>query len=253
MNSLPDAFPLTEKTARAVVMPGLVTSTNDFVREHLGTLEPFTLVITDQQSKGRGRLGREWIIRQGQGIAASLLMSLPHPVSSWLPLVAGASLVEAARDEGFMSCSVKWPNDVLLDDRKLAGVLCETLPLDMAVVGVGLNVGFAEDDFPSPRATSLYGADAVNWDTVDRVLASWISRMKHWALLDVEDQRRESARLVRGVLGTIGRRVEILEPNGVRWSGKAQDIDDEGHLLVIADSSGKSHVVASADIEHLYQ
>ena len=142
-------LPATKQKIAKLVILDAVYSTNDYVKEHIRELDPFSLVVTDNQTNGRGRQGRSWVSRRGEGLALSLVVPLPLASGfSWLPLVAGACLVHAVRAHGVPGASLKWPNDVLVNDKKLAGVLCETVGEGIGVVGVGINVSFPPENPP---------------------------------------------------------------------------------------------------------
>ena len=119
-----------------------------------------TVHVTEDQTGGRGRLDREWVAPKGSGLAASVLLrptSVPLHRWGWLPLLTGVAVADAVADLGIRA-KLKWPNDVEVDGRKLAGILVEAVstPDGMAaVVGVGLNVAMTAEQLPVPHATSL--------------------------------------------------------------------------------------------------
>lgn len=122
-------------------------STNDELlkRAEAGAPEG-SLVVAETQTAGRGRLGRTWLSEPGQGLLFSLLArpQFPPEIAATLPLVAGLAVATALRDLGF-DAGVKWPNDVLIGERKVCGILCEAQTsskgIEGIVVGIGLNVG----------------------------------------------------------------------------------------------------------------
>ncbi len=140
-------FLRTETFGREAIFLKDCASTNDecLRRAEAGAAEGL-LMVAETQSAGRGRLGREWLSEPGQGLLFSFLArpSLPPEVMATLPLVAGLAVTMALRDLGF-AAGLKWPNDVLLDERKVCGILCEAQTssrgIEGIVVGIGLNVG----------------------------------------------------------------------------------------------------------------
>lgn len=235
------------------MFPGAVESTNSFLRDNRDRYEPFTVVVTDHQTKGRGRLGREWLTPQGQGLALSVLLPLPPEASTWVPLLAGAALVRALRLEGLSQAELKWPNDVLVSGKKLAGVLCEGIGKGQVIVGAGINLSFEHAQPPTPHATSVFGTEALKWEVVDRILSNWLGHLQRWSQMESDLKITGAEEIVAEVLGTLARRVEVWEVDGTRWTGVAEGLNQQGHLLVMPERSETLRVVASADIEHLYQ
>lgn len=120
-----------------------------------------TIVISEMQSAGRGRLGRSWLAEPGQGLLFSLLVrpSLPPEIAVTLPLVAGLAVTLALREIG-CEAGLKWPNDVLIGDRKVCGILCEAQTsargLEGIIIGIGINTG-AVPEAVAYRATQIPG------------------------------------------------------------------------------------------------
>lgn len=225
-----------------------VGSTNT---EAAGRDTPWSPVVTEHQTAGRGRLGRAWEDRPGAGLALSVVVPHLDP-PGWLPLVTGLAMHSALADEGVDS-RLKWPNDVLLpgdEDRKVCGILCQSLPGGGGVVvGVGLNVAQGRDDLPVATATSLrlVGAD------VDRTALAGgvLTHLRRWhATFVAGGAEAESARrsYVR-VCATVGRRVVVHRPDGRREEVATTGIDADGRLRVRAEHG--SDTVAAGDVQHI--
>jgi BirA family biotin operon repressor/biotin-[acetyl-CoA-carboxylase] ligase len=204
------------------------------------------LVITaERQAAGRGRLGRGWSMPSRAGIAVSVLFR-PDAVSGWFPLMVGVAAVEAVRRIAEVDAVLKWPNDVLVGNRKLGGILVEVH--DGAVVaGVGLNVSLREDELPVPTATSLTlaGAEHADRDPLLRALlrrlADWYRRLRDAGGDPLASGLRETY-LVH--CATIGREVR-LDLGDRSVTGTADDIDPAGRIVV----DGTPY--AAADVVHL--
>ena len=141
-------------------------STNDRARVlALAGAPSGTVVTAGEQTAGRGRHGRQWSTPPGAALLCSLVLRPLDDRHALLPLAAPLAVCDAAEALAPVECRVKWPNDVWLDERKLAGVLIEARPPEWAVIGVGLNLAIADDEFPADLrwpATSLghgVGAD----------------------------------------------------------------------------------------------
>ena len=213
-----------------------------------------SIVATAAQTSGRGRLGRSWVAPPGSALALSVLVrpSIPVTAFGWLPLMAGAAMTAAVRSAGAQA-SLKWPNDVLVGDRKLSGILCELLPdLRGAVIGVGVNVSMTDEQLPVPTATSLAleGAstdmDALAADFVAD-LGSRIARFEAAAGDAISSGIRAD---IVEACGTIGRAVRVVMPDGGEIVGEATDIDADGRLRVARDGVSTLSV-AAGDVTHL--
>jgi BirA family biotin operon repressor/biotin-[acetyl-CoA-carboxylase] ligase len=212
----------------------LTDSTNERARALAAAGAPHgTLVTASEQSAGRGRQGRTWSAPAGRALLCSLVVRNPPRL---LPLAAGVAVAQVAGADAL----IKWPNDILVAGRKVAGILVEGRPQEgWAVLGIGLNVALRAGDFPSElreRAGSL-GLDA---DQVEPTLERLLERLEHWLAADAE-----------AVLKAVRAR-DALRDRPVRWAGGAgrgAGIDGEGRLVVntaggsVALDSGEVHLL----------
>ena len=209
-------------------------STNTRARELAAAGAPHGTVVTAaEQSAGRGRQGRTWTAPPGRALLCSVLVRDPPRL---LPLLAGAAVAQVVGPQA----QVKWPNDVLIERRKVAGILVEGRPQERwAVVGVGVNVALRPSDFPAElreRATTM----GLSPEAIEPTLLG---------LLDALQTRL--ARSVEEILEEVRGR-DALRGQTVRWSsgqGRADGIDGEGRLLVATDDgpraldAGEVHLV----------
>jgi BirA family transcriptional regulator, biotin operon repressor / biotin---[acetyl-CoA-carboxylase] ligase len=195
------------------------TSTNDVLREAARAGEPSGLVvISDAQTAGRGRADRAWATLRG-GLALSVLTRPTRPRSDWvwLPLMAGLAVRDAAHALGAEAAVVKWPNDVLVDGRKLAGLLAE-VEGDAVVLGVGMNIAVAPE-----------GAAAVAGPR-ERVAAEVLDRLGH--ALTAWELGGDVREAYRAACATVGQQVRVELPGGEVVTGVAETVDDSGCLVV---------------------
>lgn len=220
------------------------------------------VLLAEFQGSGRGRHSRSWVSPPRAQIAVSALVTLPGMRVNdlgWLPLLTGVAVVDALRTVAQVPAELKWPNDVLIHGRKVAGILAEvarTTPDPAVVVGIGINVSLTRDELPLPSATSLVLENAAVSDRntlVRAVLSAIADRWQQWhdANWDVSDL----AVAYRDRCGTLGQRVRAELPGGGELIGIATDIDGEGRLALVPDGqSGGSTgtvVVSAGDITHL--
>lgn len=231
-------------------------STNVIVTERAQAGGPEGLVVVaEHQTAGRGRLDRSWLAPPRSALTFSVLLrpTVPAAAWPWLPLLAGHAVSTALVTAGF-DASVKWPNDVLLGDRKVAGILVERVETPTgpaAVVGVGLNVGMTADELPVPEATSL----ALAGDAPDRtellglLLDTLWDAYVAWQAGGKDAANRLAASYAAGC-ATLGRAVSVALPAGATLVGRAVEIDPSGRL-VVSTSNGERTAVGAGDVVHV--
>lgn len=233
-----------------------------------------SVLATDHQVAGRGRLARSWQAPERSSIAVSVLLRPDVPARrwSWLPLLAGTAVAAAVHRVAGVRAGVKWPNDVLVevpdggpddvpdpvpdtgpdDVRKVAGILAEAVPGQGAlVVGIGLNVTQTRAELPVPTATSLRlaGSATTDRDTVLRaVLRAVADRYVRWVAADGDVTASGLAAEVRESCWTLGRAVRVVLPAG-EVVGTAEELDDDGRL-VVRDAAGERHALSAGDVVH---
>lgn len=223
-----------------------IGSTFDAVDERAKHL---TTWATLDQRAGRGRLGREWISPPGKCLAATVLVHtrrMSEEAVGWMPLAAGLALTDALDTLVADRAGLKWPNDVLIDGKKVAGVLCERRKHAVAV-GFGVNLTLERDELPTTEATSLTleGAEGAAQVLADAVLSQMLRSLD--ALLPALGG--EGLRLgVESALTTIGRDVRVELPDGVLF-GRAIGLGSGGELRV--DSGDEIIDVRVGDVVHV--
>jgi BirA family biotin operon repressor/biotin-[acetyl-CoA-carboxylase] ligase len=214
----------------------IVDSTSARARELAGAGAPHgTLVTAAEQSAGRGRQGRTWSAPAGRALLCSVVIRDPPAL---LPLAAGVAVADVVGP----SARLKWPNDVLVEGRKVAGILVEGRPQERwAVVGIGLNVAVRVEDFPA-ELRSTAGTLGFSPAAIEPTLDALLGRLDGWISAD-----RES------LLSAVRRRDALLARE-VRWAGGrgvGGGIDAGGRLLVETDGgtvaldAGEVHLHAS--------
>ncbi len=213
-----------------------------------------TIVVAEAQSAGKGRRGRAWFSPAGKGLYLSVVLRprIPPAEAPRLVLTAAVAAAEALLAQTTVPLSVKWPNDILIAGKKVAGILTE-MRLDgerisHVVIGLGANVNTAAEEMPSeirPIATSLFAATG---RTVSRpaLLHSLLERLEHWyGLLQEGHFERIRARWL-DLAAIVGRRVTIA---GVErtYEGEVVDIDQTG-FLILRSPDGTLRRILAGDV-----
>jgi BirA family biotin operon repressor/biotin-[acetyl-CoA-carboxylase] ligase len=263
---LPTRPPLDRDRLSAVdpdVVPGLVievlestSSTNAVVVERARTGAPDGLVVVaEDQTAARGRLDRTWETPARSSLSFSMLLRPQAPTRSWpwLPLLTGYALDKALKGAGY-AAGVKWPNDVLIGEKKVAGILVERVETDQgpaAVVGIGLNVDLTPEELPVPTATSLAiesGQAPDRTDLLIGVLQTLREAFDTWEVGGDLAGMRLAESYTRACV-TIGQRVRVELPSGEALVGTATGVDPGGRLKVQHD--GGTTAVAAGDVIHV--
>ncbi len=244
-------FPLTSALDCDLTVLAEVESTNKYLADHPGQPHRVTVVVTDNQTAGRGRQGRAWSQPPGSGLA----MSVRLPVTAgyaWLgafPLLVGGVVADVIGQETGLLASVKWPNDILIAGKKVCGILCETSHHGV-IAGIGLNLNYPEGELPAPHATSLHLHTDIDQTLPDRLVAGIVIGLRDVVtsanggnvatLLDAVSQK----------IVTIGQPVRVDFPDRSSRKGTATGIGSDGSLLLLWED-GSEGVVVAGDVWHL--
>ena len=283
-------LPLTSEALPEVIWLDSAESTNTALRELVseraalgGSVPHGTLVVTPNQTAGRGRQGRGWETPPDTALASSLLLRVDGGFDenslgmSWIPLLAGSAITRALQPlfsgedrEEPMRVGVKWPNDVHVRDEedamagrpgaKLCGILCEVLPSGEVVVGFGINLLLQDWQLPTERAGSVLAcggdtggaetlADPLGEALADRVLSVAARELLQIIELATSEPQAARTRVLRDSL-TLGAEVRVHLPGGEMIDGRAVGLDDDGALIVDRPTTGQL-IVNAADVEHL--
>jgi BirA family biotin operon repressor/biotin-[acetyl-CoA-carboxylase] ligase len=264
---------------RAVLRPGLMwrrldvvertgsTNSDLLARAAAGEDIAGAVLIAEHQTAGRGRNGRVWSSPRAQLTMSVALSVGPDGADiapdawGWLPLATGVAVVDAVAAVAGVTAGLKWPNDVLADGRKLAGILTEVAPAQrFIVVGIGLNVALRDGNrvdevplfpgAPPTNATSLHtlaGQPPDRGRLIIALLEQLDRRFGSWRAADGADAGLIADYRSRSV--TIGAAVRAILPGGREVLGVARSIDEQGRLHI--DSEAGSVAVSAGDVVHL--
>ena len=212
-------------------------STNAYVKEHFEEFGPVGAVYTENQTAGRGRLGRSWVNAEGKALYYTAAIREPLAQPATLPLLASLAVRRQLQLRYGVDCQIKWPNDLLLNGKKVVGILC----------GIGINLAQPQSYFDAanlPNGTSL----ALQGANVDLAAdPAWLAegltdfgfdRNLYTFARDGFAPFREE---YKAACVNLGRRVTFDLPDGGQGAGEAVDVDEEGRLVVRTDS-GEVHV-----------
>jgi BirA family biotin operon repressor/biotin-[acetyl-CoA-carboxylase] ligase len=227
-------------------------STNQKARRLASDGAPdWTVVVAGHQTAGRGRLGRNWVDTPGRSLLCSVVLRprLDPTEVHLLSLAAAVAMIDAA---GLPTLAAKWPNDLVVGERKCGGILAEADVHGGAVrhvaLGVGVNVSAGSEDIPEEvrgTATSL----AIEGASIDRdgLLAGFLGSLRD--RLRAAGFPQGFVEAYRPVCRTLGRRVRATTTSGSRIEGRAVDVDERGSLLV--ERGGRIERVAFGEVIHL--
>jgi BirA family biotin operon repressor/biotin-[acetyl-CoA-carboxylase] ligase len=235
---------------RSITVVDEIVSTNSelFAAAKLGADEG-TVLIAEHQTQGRGRFTREWIDVPGTNIAMSCLVRPKVPVQQWgwLSALAGMAVAAAVRsldETQAPRVQLKWPNDVLLDDGKVCGIIADG-DGSAAVIGIGLNIGGSQEELPTPTAKSLALAGLPTDKSV--VTASLLRELeRYYRTWNVTSDIRVE---YTALSSTIGRDVRVQVSETEFIEGTAVGVDEAGSLLV--NVAGVVTPFAAGDVVHL--
>ncbi|MCQ9352144.1 biotin--[acetyl-CoA-carboxylase] ligase [Corynebacterium sp. 153RC1] len=241
------------------------TNTDLVAAAHKGAAA-WTVMLTEHQETGRGRMGRKFGAPAGSQLTLSFLIRPPHSALErigTMALATGLALVDALRqgplpgatviggkDTHAAEVGLKWPNDLLAGGRKLCGILAEAVDLGenpAVVIGLGLNTSMTVAELPVAHATSLEleGIPYERNELAVRVLLALHKRMTQWEANDpnlMDDYR--------AVCTSIGKDVRVILPGDEELLGRVLTVSDDG-LLHVRDAQGEEHALAVGDVVHL--
>lgn len=262
------------EVARVDVVEETGSTNSDLVaaaRQGREAYPDLSVLATEYQAHGRGRLDRDWTAPPRSAMLVSVLLRpanadgrpLPTQSYAWLSLLSALALQSAVKDVAGIATQLKWPNDVLVGDRKLAGILAQLAPADRdglppVVVGAGLNVGLAEEDLPVPTATSLLVEGAGGVDRTALLMAYLRTFSKLYRAFCHADGDATAGldggpslkHRVTEAMVTLGQQVRAQLPGDHEIIGHANRLDDDGALRIL-DAGGHEHTVTAGDVVHL--
>jgi BirA family transcriptional regulator, biotin operon repressor / biotin---[acetyl-CoA-carboxylase] ligase len=233
-----------------IILLDAAESTNAIAKDQAsaGRLKPAGLVVAETQSAGRGRFGRPWLSPPG-GIWMSLVLrpKIPAAAAGGAALLAATATAQAVAGATGLPASIKWPNDVLIGDRKVCGILIEMAAeiglVDYLVIGVGVNANFSAAELPGLPATTLQSETGRPVDRAKLIGAIVNLIFAGQSMLERPAQLRERW---KALSSTLGKRVSVQSGSGL-IEGLAVDVDEAGGLIV-EQADGGRRVLRSGEV-----
>lgn len=197
------------------------------------------VIIANEQEKGRGRFGREWISPPGVNLYFTVLLEPPFSPkeASIITLMASVAVVSSIREQTGLSASIKWPNDILINNKKVGGILTEMKSdmdmIDFIAVGIGVNVNMSSGMFTKAVRSVATSLKLEKKEPVNRVelLGLILSKLEYWYKNIINGRKDTLIEKWRSLDSTIGYTVKVKTPEGV-ISGIAEGVSDDGELII---------------------
>lgn len=242
---------------REILFFETVSSTNTVALELAEKATEGTVVLADSQDKGRGRHGRIWISPSGVNIYMSIILrpQIRPKDSSLITIMSAVACAEAMRNVTGVKITTKWPNDLMINNKKVGGILTELKTqkqkITSAIVGIGINVNTDVREFPEDMeqtATSLKNEAGIVYSR-EPIVAAILNEMDRWYKTLTTLEKEALLQAWKNLTSTLGRKVVIITPNET-ITGTAEALDNEG-MLIVRLPSGKIQRINSGDLKIL--
>lgn len=232
-----------------------LTSTNDYAKEHIDELEHQSIIYTDLQTKGKGRMGKNWSAK-GENILMSLVYKNQIGDISLFPLLSALAVAKTLQQQIDFPVQIKWPNDIILNQKKICGILCESIiggAQTHVVCGIGINVNMTQEQFEIdrlPYATSLQVELNRTFDRlpiikqVGQQMNQLVTQLQQSGFLALKQEYEE-------LLINRGKQVQVIYQNQVK-TGIALGITEAGNLICDCDGERLFIHSGEASVRGLY-
>ena len=225
-----------------------IDSTNDYAKKIASDMKDGTVIISEEQTKGRGRMGRKWHSKKGDGIWISIILKPDiNPYECpFITLIAGASILKTLDKLGVKS-SIKWPNDIIINNKKACGVLTELAAeidkVNYVILGIGMNVKTLEfDEDIESMATSLY-KEGHNISRIDIVREMLIEFENLYINYINNKDKKEVLDICKKYSAILNKNIYLLK-NGEKTKAKCIDINEDGNLIVKFDDNTTKEIMS---------
>ena len=241
----------TEIIGKNIIHLESVDSTNDYLKKIGNNVQEGTVVISEEQTKGKGRLGRNWQSKSKEGIWMSIILKpeiVPYK-APFITLIAGAAIVKALNDLQ-VPAKIKWPNDIIINNKKVSGILTELSAeierINYVVVGIGMNVkNLYFDKGLEEKATSLYKENYYlsRVELVSQIIYEFEKLYKNYI---ENNNKEETLRICKEYSAVLNKDVYIIKDDKKELV-KCIDISNDGNLIV-RDSNDTIQEILSGEV-----
>jgi len=212
------------------------------------------VIIADRQTQGRGRRGRQWISPAGKNLYLSAIVrpAMPAADGAILTLMAAVACVTVMQEVSSLHLSIKWPNDLMVADKKIGGILAEmkteAAGIVYAVIGIGININSDDSDLPDNIKATATSVRLETGRIQSRTLYALetIKSLDHWYAILLKSGKKSIIEAWQRLSSTIGRHV-IVTSEELKFTGLAEGIDNEGALIIrLADNTFKK--ISAGDV-----
>ena len=225
-----------------------IGSTNDFLKSLASQAEEGLVLVADEQTSGKGRFDRKFFSPMGGLYFSVLLHPNSQEVKNKLTLIAAVATADAIKDVCGDDATIKWVNDIVINDKKCCGILAETTEnlKGYAVVGIGINIGDKNiDESIKDIACGVTKKDKnTRWELLAKILDGIRELYCNFDKLKIVD-------LYKNRCSTLGKSVKVLENSGEEYLAKVVDLDEEGHLIVNTLDGDQRHLY-SGEVKILF-
>jgi len=218
----------------------ILGSTNEYAKTIIDKAPEGIVIIAEEQRAGKGRLNKNWFSPQG-GLWFSIILKPPKP--NLVSIVIGIAVCDALKALGF-SPKIKWPNDILIDSKKVAGILTE-IENNMLIIGIGLNLNIKKfpNNFENTATSLMIEKDGKNMGK-EKVLSLVLAKIEKRYQMLIDNKTGELLEVWRHYSMIIGKEVIAKMPN-CQIEGKAVDIDEDGALLIKTANGSIQKIIAA--------
>jgi len=232
----------TKRIGKKILVYDSTSSTNDVAAEYAKNKNNDGLVVfAEEQTVGRGRAGAKWHSKRAESILCSIALTDSKINAELLSLTCAVATAEAIGKPANSEAKIKWPNDILLNGKKVAGILLESKPSDASntyVIGIGINCHQKKDSFPVELQQNVTSIDLESQTICDRIALAkrLLTSVDHW-LQVAEKNSKEVTDRWRELSVQLGHRITLLY-NGRKFAGNCIGIEPENGLILQLDSGG---------------
>ena len=232
----------TKRIGRKVIVYNNTSSTNDIARRYATDINNDGLAIfTEEQTSGRGRSGNIWHSSRSDSILCSIILNPLNIDTELLSLVTAVAAAEAIGKPGRLHAKIKWPNDIILNNKKVAGILLETISINhksVCIIGIGINCHQKENSFPPDIKNIATSIDIESGSRIERnaLVKRLLTSIDHCYELAQHDAD-SIIRLWKQLSIQLGHRVTLIF-NGKKFSGYCLGVDPQSGLILQLDTGG---------------